>query len=300
MGPRIGFIGAGRVATVLAEALDTAGYHVSAVASRTGASAQRLGARLEGRAIVTAGPQAVADSCDLVFIATPDDVIERVAETVRWRPGQRVAHCSGALSVDVLATVTRAGGYAGGFHPLQTFAGGATGLRGVTIALEGGEPPLSELKEMAEAVGGQWIAVPSEGKALYHASGVLVSNYVVTLVEQATRLLESLGVGRDQARRALLTLLEGTKGNIETLGIPASLTGPIARGDVGTVERHMVELEKGSPALAEAYRALGRLTVPIAKAKGTLTPTMAERLESLLDHDKPARRGGRVLAPQEV
>lgn len=300
MDPRVGFIGAGRVAGVLAEALQAAGYRVAAVASRTQASARRLGERLADGVVVARSPQAVADACDLVFITTPDDAIKEVAGSVRWRAGQRVAHCSGGLSVATLAAVTDAGGHAGGFHPLQTFAGGSAGLAGVTIALEGEDPVLTELKAMAEAVGDRWIVVPSEGKALYHICGVLASNYVVTLFEQATRALESLGVPRGEASRALMTLLRGTVENIEALGAPAALTGPIARGDAGTIQRHMDELERAAPGLKEAYRALGLLAVPIARARGSLAVSEARRIETTLDQHTRARPGGRVLAPQEV
>ena len=153
---------------------------------------------------------------------------------------------------------------------------------------------------MASALGGGWIVVPPGRKALYHLSGVLVSNYVVTLVKAATALWEELGVPEPQARKALLALLAGTLRNIRTLGIPGSLTGPIARGDVGTVQRHLSELEARLPGLLDTYRSLGLLTVPIAQAKGSIDGDAARRLHEALDRASAREYKGRQLAPQEV
>ena len=298
---RIGFIGAGKVATVLARGLEAHGYAVRAVYSRTRASAERLASSLPNGVTVCEQAQAVADGCDLLFIATPDDAIAETSAAVRWYPRHSVVHCSGALSVEALGPVTKAGGAVGGFHPMQTFAGpDGNSLEGVTIALEGDGTLLARLKEIASALGGGWILVPPEQKPLYHLSGVLVSNYVVTLVKAATELWDEMGVPEPQARGALLALLAGTLKNMERLGVPGSLTGPIARGDLATVQRHLNELSAKSPGLLDAYRTLGLLTVPIARAKGSIDGDAAQLLRRTLEEESTRRDGERRLAPQEV
>lgn len=300
----IGFIGAGRVATALAMALVVRGYSVRAVHSRTRHSAERLAAMLAEvqpePAVVASSAQGVANRCGLVFITTPDDAIAAVASGVRWRGGQGVVHCSGALSIDVLAPVVEAGGEAAGFHPLQTFARPGTSLQGVTIALEGAGPLIERLKAMAADLGGRWVLVPSDMKALYHIAGVLASNYVVALAGAATDILARLGIPEDEGRQAVVPLLAATVGNIEALGIPASLTGPIARGDLGTARRHLEALDWGAPELAEVYRALGKLAIPIARNKGTISAGTAERLRELLNHGHrdPDSIGARI--PEQV
>ena len=304
---RIGFIGAGRVATALARGLQSAGYIVAAVSSRTRESAGELSDALGGMPAVLEGPQPVADHSTLVFITTPDDTIAEVAGAVTWRGDHRVVHCSGALPMDVLHPAVEAGGQAASFHPMQTFArprssATRTGreLAGITFAVEGHGDLLDDLREIARRLGGAPITVPSEKKALYHIAGVLSSNYVVTLVNQADEALRTLGIPAEDGLKGIVTLLKATVDNIEAVGPSGALTGPIARGDVGSVRRHLDVLDQERSGLAEAYRALGRLTLPLAAAKGNLDRTAEERLRDLLEQTAPAQAGARMPAMQEV
>jgi len=292
--PRLGFIGAGVTGSAFARCLAGAGYPVVAVASRTAASAERLAERLKGCRAV-ADPQAVADVADLVFITTPDDAIVEVAAQARWRPGVWVVHVSGAKSLDVLEPARRAGAAVGSIHPLQTFADAehaVASMPGSTFALEGEGPLLACLRAMALALGGRAIELRPQDKALYHVAAVLVSNYVVTLVDMATKLWQQFGVEQDSARESLLPLLQGTVNNLRRLGLPDALTGPIARGDLGTVRRHLEALEASAPDLLLAYRELGLRTIPVATAlaekrsrlgrSGGLQRDQAEGLRHLL------------------
>ncbi len=122
---------------------------------------------------------------------------------------------------------------------------------------------------------------------LYHAAAVIACNYMVTLVKLATDLWQTFDVAPDEATQALLPLLRGTIANIDRVGIPQGLTGPIARGDTGTIRKHLEALEKAAPAVLSTYCDLGRQTVPIALAKGKIDNKQAEELLALLK-DNPS------------
>ncbi len=281
---KIGFVGAGVVGTALALALTRRGHEVVAVASRTGTSAERLARRLPDCAVES--KQGVADLADLVFLTTPDDVIGVVCAEIRWRPGVRVVHCSGAASTAVLEPARAAGALVGGFHPLQTFASADAALArlpGTTFAVEAEAPLSDELAALAEELGGRAIRLRAEDKVLYHAAAAIASNYLVVLASLAADLWAELGVGRAEAIGALLPLLEGTLGNLERVGLPGALTGPIARGDAGTVRRHLDALAERAPGVLPTYVVLGREAIRVALEKGTLDEGRAGELRALLD-----------------
>jgi predicted short-subunit dehydrogenase-like oxidoreductase (DUF2520 family) len=291
---KTGFIGAGIVGTALAVLLSRKGYNVAAVYSRTRASAEKLAGRVKGCKTAYSS-QEVADTADLVFITTPDAAISSVAAKVKWNSNNSVVHCSGADSTAVLEPARQLGAKVGGFHPLQTFAGvdrAIENIPGTTFALESDEPLLSTLKEMASALGGNWITLKAGDKVAYHAAAVFACNYLVTLVKMAADLWQTFSIPTDQATKALLPLIRGTLHNIETIGIPNCLTGPIARGDAGTVEKHLDTIREKTPALLFAYQELGLRTVPIALAKGKIGKAQADELDILLKSTDKSRSGG--------
>lgn len=281
---KLGFIGAGTVGTALAVRLKSKGYPVVSVASRSLSSAERF-AGIVFDSKVSNSPQDVADSADLIFITTPDDVIQGVAESVRWHKGQSVVHCSGALSKDILSSAKESGAMIGSFHPLQTFAGinqAIDNIPGSCFAIEADEPLLTRLEEIAEALECSFIELKAEDKVIYHAAAVFASNYLVTIVKLATDLWETFGVSPQEATKALLPLIRGTLNNIESIGIPGCLTGPIARGDAGTINKHLLALKKSAPDLVATYRELGLKTIPISLAKGKISREQAQNLERIL------------------
>ncbi len=280
---KLGFIGVGRVGTALALKLAAAGYAVKALSSRTGDSARRLAREIKGSAAMD--NQGVADSADLAFIATPDDAIAQVTAEVRWRGGQGVVHLSGADSAAILDPAREAGAVVGCFHPLQSFADKAQAIEnitGSTFALEAEGELLETLKVVACALEGNWIRLKAADKVLYHAAAVMVCNYQVTLLNMAADLWGGFGVSREDAVRALLPLLKGTVENISAVGLPQCLTGPVARGDAGTVAKHLSALAQDAPHLLAAYRELGLRTIPIALERGGIDQRRAEKLEKML------------------
>jgi predicted short-subunit dehydrogenase-like oxidoreductase (DUF2520 family) len=282
---KLGFIGAGTVGTALAFRLTRQGYQIAAVASRSRDSVERL-IQTVGSGQIYPAPQGVADNADLVFLTTPDDAIPNIVNTVRWHSGQYLVHCSGADSLDVLEPARMVGAQVGSFHPLQTFASiqkAIDNLPGSTFALEAEGSLLDILKEMALSLNGRWIKLGAGDKAAYHTAAVMTSNYLVTLVKMATDLWGSFGIPREEALQALLPLLKGTVNNLENLGLPNALTGPIARGDIGTVQIHLNALKDSAEGIIPAYCQLGLQTVPIALAKGKINENQAHELTNILN-----------------
>jgi predicted short-subunit dehydrogenase-like oxidoreductase (DUF2520 family) len=281
---KTGFIGAGKVGTALAVLLNRKGYMVAAVYDHTQSTAERFHSLVDGCQVMD-NSQQVAKAADLVFITTPDGAIEQVASQTKWTQGQSVVHCSGADSTAILKKAREDGANVGVFHPLQTFAGvqqAIENIPGTTFAIEAEEPLRTTLKEMAQALGGSWIQIKAEDKAAYHAAAVFASNYFVTLVKMAADLWQTFEIPPDQAIKALLPLIRGTLHNIETIGLPQCLTGPVARGDIGTIRKHLNEISQKTPALLSAYKELSLQTIPIALAKGTINVRQAREIEILL------------------
>ena len=284
--PGLGFIGAGKVATALACGLQSKGYPVVAVASRSFSSAQKLTEFIPG-CQPCRDKQQVVDSADIIFITTPDDVIARVLEDLKWQPGKSAVHCSGADSSELLKKAVSDSAAVGVFHPLQTFAGAEqakNSLAGITFSIEAQEPLMAQLKSMARALGGRCIVLKPEDRALYHVSAVMVSNYLVTLVKLSTDLWAGFGLSRQDAVRALVPLIKGTVNNIETVGLPGCLTGPISRGDTGTLKKHLYALGEGHDDIISAYRELGLKTVPVALEKGRIDALKAQEILSVLEN----------------
>ncbi len=281
---KLGFIGTGTVGTALAIRLNDRGYPVVAASSKNGISSKNLAQKIEGCEAADSN-QAVADAAELVFITTPDGVIPQVAAEVQWHEGQNVVHCSGADSTETLKPARKLGSQVGAIHPLQTFASvdqAIENIPGSTFAVEAEEPLKKTLRDITAALNGDFIELKAEDKVLYHAAAVIACNYLVTLVKLATDLWQTFDVPTNQAAKALLPLLQGTLNNIENVGIPGCLTGPLARGDTGTISKHIEAMKKTAPAVLSTYLELGRQTVPIALAKGKITEEQARELEIIL------------------
>lgn len=289
-GLRIGFIGAGRLGSALALAMQQAGLPVRAVASARAESAQRMAARLPRCEAVSA--QQVADGCELVFITTPDAAIEPTAAALTWRAGIGVVHCSGATEVDALRHAREQGAAIGGFHPMQTFAdpdAAARSLPGCTITIEAQDATLDQqLVAIATALGCAVNRLPGgpEGmRARYHAAAGYASQFINVLLAEAAQVWASWGASEADTVRALLPLVRGTLAAIESNGIAGGMPGPVSRGDVSTVAKHMAAMSAlGEPVLA-SYRLLCDRTVPLALARGGIDAQTAQRLRGILGTD---------------
>jgi len=282
--PDVGIVGAGKVGATLARLWHAAGYNIAAVYSPTSTHAAQLAAIVD--AVVVTAPAQVVIASDLTVLSVPDDAIEPVAAVIRVADatGKAIIHNSGAHSVDVLASVAAQGVQVGSLHPAFPFADVDTAVQslpGATFAIEAGDDPLrSWLFDLVAAVDGQALIIPAGGKAAYHASLVMLSNYTVSLYAAAVRLLAGVAADESAIHNALTTLLAATVENIRTQGLPTALTGPLVRGDAGTIRAHLAAISDAD--IANAYRELARLTVPLLTARD-VDAEFIENLNDLLE-----------------
>jgi predicted short-subunit dehydrogenase-like oxidoreductase (DUF2520 family) len=278
----VGVVGTGRVGSVLGAALARAGHRVVAASAVSRESVRRAGRLLPGVPILP--PPEVVARAGMVLLAVPDDAVADLvcglAAADAWRPGQLVWHTSGAHGLAVLQPAARAGALPLALHPVMTFAGrpeDVDRLTGIAFGVTAPQP----LRPVAEALvlemGGEPVWVPDAARPLYHAALVTGANHLVTLVNEALDLLGGAGVA-DPAR-VLGPLLEAALDNALRLG-DAALTGPVSRGDAGTVAEHLATLTEHVPEAVGAYVAMARRTADRALASGRLSP---QRAEALLD-----------------
>lgn len=261
--PRIGFVGFGRLAASAAAAIERAGYEVTAAASRDPAFRERLPAGVQA-----VSAEVVVERCELVFLTVPDSTINGLAAGLRWRPGQYAVHCSGALGLDVLAAATDAGAIAGCLHPLQSFPSRdpePDRFTGIYCGVEAEEPLRDVLDTLVGSIGARPLRLDGVDHALYHAAAVFASNYAIALMNAAGRAWTMAGLPAAAARPALAPLLLSVAQNVDRTELEDALTGPIARGDAGTVAGHIAALA-ADPALDTLYRVLANELLDIAPA----------------------------------
>ncbi|MBQ6712681.1 MAG: DUF2520 domain-containing protein [Selenomonadales bacterium] len=282
---RIAIIGAGKVGTVLARLLTEKGYSVTEVMSRSSDSATRL-ATLIGARMVTDARNLTAD---VILVTVSDRAIGDIASSlaVPLFKGRIVLHTSGSMGREVLFPAAEAGLHTGSIHPLFSFARydlSADDLCGTYYAVDGDEIALPVAMELAHALGGQPFHLSADKRALYHAGAVVASNYLVTLLTVAARQLSLCGLTEDDALRALMPLAVGTLNNLSAVGKNA-LTGPIVRGDIPTIDKHLHTLGENCPDTLALYRLLGTTTADMATANGQLLPETKTIIHQLLRRD---------------
>jgi predicted short-subunit dehydrogenase-like oxidoreductase (DUF2520 family) len=289
--PAVFVVGAGAVGTALAMRLSRAGIPVSGIHARRADQAAQAGVLAGVLGSSGEYPRLVGES-DVVIVAVRDaGVPEVTADLVRrelLRRGQVLLHCSGARPAgEALAPARGLVAGLGTLHPLVSFADpvlAATALKGAGIGIEGDEAGLAAARQLALGMGARPIEINGAKMALYHAAAVMASNDLCGLADAAARLAERAGVPAADALDALAPLILGTARNIAELGLPRALTGPIARGDVELVERHLAAIAKDAPEVAELYLAAGRRVLDVASrlptADATALRAIGKRLES--------------------
>ncbi|WP_078849897.1 DUF2520 domain-containing protein [Streptomyces sp. NRRL F-5126] len=290
----VGVVGAGRVGPALAASLSMAGHRPVAVSGVSDASRRRAAEMLPDVPVLT--PDDVLARAELILLTVPDDalpgLVEGLVETGAVRPGQLLVHTSGRYGARVLDPALRAGALPLALHPAMTFTGTSVDVQRLAGCSFGVTAP-EELRLAAEALviemGGEpeWIA--EESRPLYHAALAIGSNHLVTLVAQAMELLRTAGVSAPD--KMLGPLLGAALDNALRSG-DAALTGPVARGDAGTVAAHVAELRRHAPAAVAGYLAMARTTADRALAGGLLKAELAEDLLGVLADGAGAANGG--------
>ena len=276
----VGVVGTGRAGSVLGAALKRAGHNIRACSAVSDISKLRAESLLPGVPI-TSVEEAVKDK-DLILLTVPDDVLGQVvaglAATNAVSPGTFVMHASGRNGIEILRPLTDQGCLPLALHPVMTFTGTSIDLNRLS-ACPFGITTVETLRPVAETlvveIGGEPVWVPEENRGLYHAALTFGANNLMTLITQTIELLEAAGISNPED--LLAPLLGASLDNALRNGDTA-ITGPVARGDAGTVREHLRVLANFDPSVSQAYRAMARLTAIRALASGTLQPQLAEEL----------------------
>ncbi|MGH3759763.1 Rossmann-like and DUF2520 domain-containing protein [Actinophytocola sp.] len=291
----VGVVSAGRVGAVLGAALARAGHTVAAVSGVSRASVQRAEDLLPGVPLLP--PDDVVTRADLVLLALPDDalagMVRGLAAAGALRPGQIVVHTCGAHGVEVLRPAVEHGALPLALHPVMTFTGRAEDLERITTccfgvtAANADETAWSVGEALVVEMGAEPVRVPEAARPLYHTALAHGANHLVTLVAEASDLLRRAGVGDPE--RMLGPLLSAALDNALRHGDRA-LTGPVARGDAGTVLAHLRVLADHAPDLLPAYRALAARTASRAEQAGLLRADLAPDVTAALER-RPGEEG---------
>ena len=270
---KFGIIGAGVVGTTLAILLKNAGYKFIGVNTRSDKSFERFCSYLPAKRLQL---DELAEKADILFITTHDNAISEVALSLslgmRIKSGQIWTHCSGSLRSDIMSQDRRLPvGYLS-LHPLQAFANIDNALvlmPGTHFGIEGDSTETEQMgMEIVKVLGGIPHRIDPSQKTLYHAGAVVASNYLVSLVFLAVKLFRLAGINKEDALQSLLPLMAGSYHNIQKVGLPQALTGPIARGDVEVVRKHLQEVPSE---LVDVYQGLGRLALEIGIEKSEIS-----------------------------
>lgn len=294
--PNVFLVGAGPVATALGGALRRAGVPVLGLFGRRPEQV-RAAASIAGVAGFSAAPPDLLLEAEAIIVAVRDDGITQAATTVvesGFVTRRHVLlHCSGSLSSrEAFGDLAERVGGIGTLHPLRSIVDArqaAATMKGTVFGVEGDAEGRAVALALVQQLGGTPLEIGGDGMALYHAAASLASNYLVVLFDAALDAMSAAGVSREAAAAALLPLVASTVENLGRAGLPRALTGPIARGDSGTVLRHLRALSARSPELVSLYRTLGQRAVDLAREKGEAQAEGLSAIAQALSADEPRR-----------
>lgn len=271
---KIGFIGGGKVGQSFGKYLTINGFTIAGFFSLSNASAEAAASLTNSKAFTEI--EDLIQASEVIFITTPDGVIPEIARviaTIPWSIQNKIfIHMSGAHSSEILFPIKEAHpqNYLYSLHPLQAFADvkkGVQDLQYTVFTIEGDRDKIDQLIQMVEACGNDYFLIQGKEKALYHAAACVASNYLVTLIDLSLKLLEASGIAPNKGYEALLPLIQASLGNIKNLGTEEALTGPIARGDVNTIQRHLMVMKDQYPNLLPLYQYMGCETTKLAEKR---------------------------------
>jgi predicted short-subunit dehydrogenase-like oxidoreductase (DUF2520 family) len=287
MEKKVVFIGAGNVAFHLSHALSEKGYKISGIFSKKKSSAMRLASYFRAT-YATHFNDSITDS-DLLFITTPDDQIEKVAKGLCKskviRRNHLLIHTSGLLGVEPLVSVEKFGAIPLSMHPAYSFSSRSykkNELKGVWFVLEGTQRATREGKKITRALGGKTLVLRKGKKYLYHLALVFASNLFVGIEDISLILLEKCGIKKRDGLEVIRPLVEITGKNIWEKGTEKALTGPIERGDIETIERHLQSLSHHARSYTKVYTDLSRHLLRMIELKGEVDKKTLRKLREIL------------------
>lgn len=284
-------IGAGRLGSALARALHAKGFVIAGIVDRDVSRSRRL-VNLFSAAIALDAVASIPQ-CDIIMIAVPDDEIETVVSSLQQQvqsrnPWRFVFHTSGALTSDILMPLKTWGIAGGSFHPLQTFAGNDDDwkkLSHIYIGIEGDSAAVQKAIEISQALNSKAVLVPREFKMQYHLACTMASNYLIALLVPVVEMFRAMGYAELAALDFLFPLLSTTVANLHKNGLERALTGPLLRGDVGTLTKHLQLLEADFPAYSRLYRQMGEILLGLPSIREKLSEQKYLSIMQLL-HDQ--------------
>jgi predicted short-subunit dehydrogenase-like oxidoreductase (DUF2520 family) len=282
-----GIIGCGRVGRALSIALKNSGYSLSVLMDKNRKVVDFMRA-LFPESLVTADYKDWPHF-DVLFIAVNDDYItttgQELADSTIEFGKSIVAHTSGVLTSESLSPLERRGVKIASMHPVQTFSGAQNDtykLRNSFFALEGKAEAINVLQGVIADIGGKSFVISPDFKPTHHLACVLASNYVITLMNMAVSLFEPLEIPKHQIKSILLPLMKNAVENISNQEMSSALTGPISRGDLQTVEKHINLLQTNNSDLLKLYADLGLETVKLARTQPAAKKSDLNKIEATL------------------
>ena len=289
MNSRFALIGPGRVGSAIARALFEKGYQPVAIIGRNSQTAREACSFIGCDVGLATTDLYAAAPAELILLAVPDDQIAAVARQIHIKqiakPDCVLLHFSGVHPAAIMRQ-PQGQTFLFSLHPLLPFADRQQAYERLNLVPYFGEGDVTAYpvaESLCNALGGQLQFISSQMKHLYHAAACLASNYLVTLIAEASSLLEECGIDPARAETCLLPLLESTVHNIATCGTKKGLTGPIVRGDLGTLTAHLQALEISPTGLLDLYCLLGSRTVLLAEGSGRLCAHEAEKIRMLFN-----------------
>lgn len=287
----IAIVGAGVVGSVLGRILVENRQCITAVISRSEASARKCGRFLSCRTVSTS-LDAIPQKTRVIMITTPHGAIEDVAHALAerqafsWR-GIAVCHASGMLTADALAPLENAGATVFSFHPIQTFPRDfpprkiVPSARGIVYGVDGPPAGIQMARRLASLLEGRVLLVPPATREFYHAACVVASNHLTTLLGILDAFYQDIAPGRNDFMESFLPILQATLRNVQATSPARALTGPVARGGADTIARHFEAIRRQAPALVPYYARMTLETIRLAVEKNSLTGTQVKELTHL-------------------
>ncbi len=280
----IGFIGAGKVGISFGMYLNANGIHVSGYFSENLEDTKLASVKTQSKIYIDL-KDLICDS-DIIFITTSDDSIELVKDNIIKEASDNlkhkiIAHMSGSYSSDILKELIVYDCYTYSVHPLQSFAeidSSVDKLSGTMFTIEGSEEKILVLEQLLKKLENKYFKIDTQNKELYHVGACVVSNYLVTLIDLGLSFFKEIGINESDGMDALSPLIDGTLENIKRLGTKNALTGPIARGDVETIESHMRSIKTNTPDKLMFYKLMALKTLDISSN----TPENVEKIKNII------------------